>query len=416
VLVEECPEDALYWGAEMAIIDSGRRVAVSQVPAHMGGMAFTPDGDTAIVYMDESVEEQEVSGPIVDLTEIMFLDMNSGETESLSIGFLPRKILFTQDGERAVILSQSHVLIIDMETRAIITEYPLALDADLEIDPSGAVLSPDDRYVLITIDGRSDLYKLDLEVISIDMEALDGVPSDMANDIQTGTTVLVYENRAQVDVIMEHDFIERESIMLDEPATKVLTQDGVAVLFNDSRMDTHDIIKVDLTTMETTEYVVENPISQLQLSPDGHHAVATLKPLYDSDPGGLEGYQNTRWGLAIADLSTDDVVSLVLEYEPIGVELVQHSDNSFALVLLEGLEEVLQVNLASPGQYSSLDLPSPPAGIGTNPSGGFTIAHQSSMGQISFLNPSDRSLQTTGGFAVSNFFSEDKLPRRTTAE
>ena len=43
VLVEDCPEDSLYWEAEMAIIDEAR-VAVSSVPAHMNGMAFAPDG------------------------------------------------------------------------------------------------------------------------------------------------------------------------------------------------------------------------------------------------------------------------------------------------------------------------------------------------------------------------------------
>jgi len=416
VLVEDCAEDDLYWGTEMAIIDSGKQVAVSSVPAHMNGMAFTPDGDTAVVYMDRTAESHAVTGPIVDLTEIMFLDLNTGETESLSIGFPPRKILFTKDGQTSVILSQSHVLVIDMDTREVQTEYPLALDADIEVEPSGAALSPDERYVLLTIQDRSDLYKLDLEVVSIDMEALDGVASDIANDDATEATVLVYEDRSQVDIIVEHDFIERESLPLDEPASEVITRDGMAILFNNERSDSRDIIKLDLDSFETTEYVVDNPIRDLQISPDGHFAVATLKPSIDTDYGGLGGYQRSNWGLAVADLHTDDVVSLVLESKPVGVELVEQDDNSFALVLLEDLEEVLQVNLATPGQYAGLNLPSPPASIRANPSGGFTIAHKSALGQISHLDPAEGSLDTTGGFAVVDFFKEDRLPRRTTSK
>ena len=189
----------------------------------------------------------------------------------------------------------------------------------------------------------------------------------------------------------------------------------MAVLFNRDQHAYRDIIRLDLTTMETVEYVVDNPVANLRVTADGQFAVATLKPSTEWDHGGLQGYQSSRWGLAVADLSSDDIVSLVLESEPVGVELIEESGTHYALVLLKDLDEVLQVELAAPGEYGSLQLPSPPAGISANPSGGFTIAHQSALGQISFLNPSDGELETTGGFAVYDFFKEDLLPRRMTA-
>lgn len=283
VLVEECPEDALSWEAEMAIIDEGQRVAVSRVPAHMNGMAFAPDGNTVVMFMDSSLESHVVSGPLVDLTEIMFLEMDSGETEALSIGFAPRSVLFTSDGARAVVMSKSHAIVIDMASRAIEIEYPLTLDADIEIDPSVAVLSPDDRYVLIAIDGQTDLYKLDLDVVSIDMEALDGVPSALANDLDSGLSVITYRNRAQVDVIVEHEFIQRETIDLDEAATQIVMGPSSAILYNDQDLMAHDIIKLDLNDLSTTEFVTENPVHDLVLSPNGRYAVAILRPQIDED-------------------------------------------------------------------------------------------------------------------------------------
>ena len=414
VLVEDCPEDSLYWEAEMAIIDEGQRIAVSSVPAHMNGMAFAPDGETVLLFMDNTAESHVVNGPIVDLTEVMFLDMSTGDVQALSVGFMPRKVLFTSDGTRAVVMSRSHVVVIDVASRSIVLEYPLTLDADIEIDPSAAVLSPDDRYVMIAIDGNADLYKLDLDVVSIDMEALDGIPSDLANDTVTGKTVITYHNRSQVDVIVEHDFIARESISLDEPATDIVLGDGLAVLFNSEETYTHDIIKLDLETMDVTEFVTENPVHELALSPDGHYVVATLRPQTDEDFGGFDGYQASRWGLAVADLNTDDVVSLVLQSQPVGVEIVEQGGSAFALVLMEGLEEIIQVDLASPGNHTALDLPSAPAKIQASPTGGFTIAHRAPLGQISFLDPSDGSIETSSGVATSGFFSEDRLPRRVT--
>ena len=414
VLVEDCPEDSLYWEAEMAIIDEGKRVAVSSVPAHMNGMAFAPDGETVLLYMDNTAESHVVTGPIIDLTEVMFLDMSTGDVQALSVGFMPRKVLFTSDGTRAVVMSRSHVVVIDVASRTVELEYPLTLDADIEIDPSAAVLSPDDRYAMIAIEGQSDLYKLDLEVVSIDMEALDGEPSDLANDPETGKTVITYRNRSQVDVIVEHDFIARESISLDEPATDIVLGDGVAVLFNSEETYTHDIIKLDLETMDVTEFVTQNPVHELRLSPDGHYAVATLRPQTDEDYGGFDGYQASRWGLAVANLSTDDIVSLVLQSQPVGVEIVEQSGSAFALVLMEDLEEIIQVDLSAPGNQTALDLPSAPATIQASPTGGFTIAHRAPLGQISFVDPTDGSIETSSGFATGGFFSEDQLPRRVT--
>ena len=268
--------------------------------------------------------------------------------------------------------------------------------------------------MLIAIEERSDLYKLDLEVVSIDMEALEAVPSDLASDAVTEQTILVYGNRAAVDIIVEHDFIERQTLTLDEPATNIAIHTGMAVLYNSESNNAHDIIKLDLSTLETTEYVTDNPVDSLQISPSGSHAVATLRPQNDWGHEGLDGYQSSRWGLAVAHLETDNVVSLVLESAPVGLELVEHADAEYALLLLEGVEDLIQIDLSAPGNYTTLALPSAPAGISSSPNDSFTIAHHSALGQVSFLDPSSGNIQTTGGFATANFFSEDRLPRRGT--
>ena len=100
---------------------------------------------------------------------------------------------------------------------------------------------------------------------------------------------------------------------------------------------------------------------------DGHYAVATLRPQTDEDYGGFDGYQASRWGLAVANLNTDDIVSLVLQSRPVGVEIVEQGGSAFALVLMEDLEEIIQVDLSSPGNQTALDLPSAPATIQASP-------------------------------------------------
>ena len=412
--VDDCPENALEYKTELAIVDNGKRQATASIPSHMNVMRFTPDGNTALVYMDEASGGGEVSGPIVDLSEVILLDLETGDTVSVSVGFMPNNILFTQDGNRAVVMSRSKVVVLDLETQSITVEYPLTLDADIEIDPAAAVLTADGRYVLIAIEGTNDLYKLDLEVVSIDMEALDSSPTDMSSDPEHDQTVLVYRDRAQVDLITEHDFIERKTLQLDDPATDIAMGNGTAVLYNTRNNAVRDIVLLDLSSHETTEYVAANPVSSLELSPDGDYAVAILQPSNTEYGTNLDAYQRSRWGLAVADLLSNDIVSLVLESKPVGLEMVQTDEGSFALLLLAGFDSLIQVDLSAPGNYSMIDLPSDPAGIDASPTGGFTIAHDSALGQISYLDPATGEINTTGGFATAGWMDDDILPRRDT--
>ena len=114
VLVEDCPEDSLYWEAEMAIIDEGKRVSVSSVPAHMNGI-LRSDGETVLLYMD-NLRANVVTGPIIDLTEVMFLDMTRA-SPSTERGLHATEGSLHLDGTRAVVMSRSHVVVIDLVSR-----------------------------------------------------------------------------------------------------------------------------------------------------------------------------------------------------------------------------------------------------------------------------------------------------------
>jgi len=105
-------------------------------------------------------------------------------------------------------------------------------------------------------------------------------------------------------------------------------------------------------------------------------------------------------------------VSLVLESAPVGLEVIEKEEGSFALLLLDGVDSLIQVNLAEPGNYEAIELPSAPAGIDASPDGGFTIAHVSALGQVSFLDPASGDIRTTSGFATSGMLTENTLPRR----
>ena len=114
------------------------------------------------------------------------------------------------------------------------------------------------------------------------------------------------------------------------------------------------------------------------ITDSGNFAVAIVRP----DPSSSD-YQDSRYGLSILDLSSDESISLVAQSEPIGVALVEDESNSYALALLSGSDTLLQVNLASPNSPAEVDLPAPPVSIAAMPDGNFVITHNQSLGMVS---------------------------------
>ena len=138
----------------------------------------------------------------------------------------------------------------------------LVLDADQTVNPSGAVLTEDGRKVLVSVSGSSDLYVLNLEDgnYSIDMEELNGTPSDMSVASATEQTV-VYNTLSQVDYVdnSSGDLQPTQTIGWTEPASSVIMASDFALLYNNAGGDYYDVIRLDLTTNDDFELRVENP-------------------------------------------------------------------------------------------------------------------------------------------------------------
>lgn len=413
-LVEDCDDDELSWSYELSVLSDGAVSTVSQIPPHLNRLAFSPDGAIAVAYLDfESADDIPVDG-VVDLTQVAFVDLATGQQQSVSVGFSANNVIFSLDGSRAVVLSRSQVVVVDLATFEKTVVYPLTLDADQQVDPSGAALTPDGRYALITIEGSNDLYKLDLDVEAIDIIALDGAPAALSVNNDVDRSVLVYANLARVDVL-EHDYFDIETIELDEPATAVLESASFALLYND-RANYHDVYKLDFSTMEATEYVMGNPVNSMQLTASERYAVGVLRPESSSSGNGLDDYQDARYGLGVIDLAEDDDISLVLEAEPVGLAVVEDEAGSFALLLLSGRDSLLKVDLSAPSAPETIDLEAAPRSIGAMPDGRFFITHDSVLGLVSFLDPTDNGITSTAGFGAVDLQGDNELPRRTEGE
>ena len=232
-------------------------------------------------------------------------------------------------------------------------------------------------------------------------------------------SVFVFDSSSKA-VILDHGALATlnssslDSVSLEQPSNKSILGSGFALLYNDANQYVRDVYRLDLETQELTEYVMENPLSRLELTGSGRYAVGIMTPEddYSSD------YADSRWGISVLDMESDDTVNLVAAARPIGVELVEDENTSYALVLMEGVEFVLKMNLSDPLAASKIELPAPPVAIGSmqTAEGHFVISHDFALGMISTLDPKTETLQTVSGFAVAGFLDEETLPRRAEEE
>jgi hypothetical protein len=410
VNVSDCAYEDLTYGSELDIVRNGERIATSDLTGQFNAFAFTDDGSIAVAYLDlTSAEEIDVSG-VLNLTEAVFVDVATGTTYPVPVGFAAEQVLFTADNSKAVVLSRSQVAVVDLTTWDVEVSFPLTLDADQEVTPNAVELvsSGGTDYALVSIEGRAELYVLDLTNESIDIVELDAAPSDLLVDTASDRTLIV-SSGARALGSMDHLFFEVESIELDEPANRLLGGDGLALLYYEGA-SYKDVVLFDTTTKELTEFRAENPVMDMYLTSDRSYAVATLQ----TESGG--NFLDQYYGLQIFDLADrSDPIALALQSNPVGFALTEREDGAYALLLLDGVDKLLSVDLVT-AQDEEIELEAAPLGIAAIPEGGFVVTHPSGMGLLSFVDPTTGTVTTAQGYALANLAAAAVLPRRNVEE
>lgn len=419
VLVSDCDDESLMTHNELVIIQNAERTGAVAIPGHLNTVSFSDDALTAVAYLDYSVSQDIQIDGVADLGEVAFIRLSDGTRGSVSVGFSPSRVLFGPNNQ-AVVMSRSQVVAVDLDTFEKTLEAPLTLDADQQIDPSDAELAYDlntgTTTLLLTVENSSDLYMLDLETEYWNIGDLGAVPSSLGVASEQAKSVFVFDSASKA-VILENSQLSTlsadsiQDISLEEPSNQALIGPGFAVLYNDANELVHDVYRLDLETGDLTEYVVANPVQELRLTSSGNYAVGILKP-EENFSSGLDNYQDNFYGIAILDMQSDDVVSLVAETRPIGLELIEDDVSSYALVLMEGKDDLLYIDLSNPSVPEEVALPAPPVSIETLPDGQFLITHEMGAGMVSFMDPSTLKLKTVSGFAMTGLMEDNILERR----
>ncbi|MBN2799245.1 MAG: hypothetical protein JXX28_08885 [Deltaproteobacteria bacterium] len=416
-LISDCPFEDRVAQTTLELIRDGAVAASLDVPATYNALAWSDTGAKAIAYLDFEQLDANTNLGVMDLTSVMVVDMASGAATPVSVGFAADRILFApsrevgQDSTSAVVLSQSSVAVIDLsgDTPERVVTFPLTLDPDQRVNPVGVELTPDGQYALISVQGRDDLYVLDLVNHSVNMVSLSYLPTAMAVDQRVDRTVFVYQSQSVAD-ILEHDLFELQSVPLDEPMADILQGDGFALLYNNNNAYYHDLYRLDLETGDLLEYRLQNPILSLQMAPAEDFAIALTRA--ESGYGsGIEGYYDMSPGMEILDLRDTErarSTPYLLEQPAAGLAFSATETALYALILQQNTDYLYQLDLYT-GQATEVDLSAPPLDLGTLADGTFYITHKAPYGLISFYDAATGAVTEVRNFALDGFFDDDLL-------
>ncbi|MCK6525593.1 hypothetical protein L6R49_29675 [Myxococcota bacterium] len=409
--VEDCEErdGELELVHEVALVRGGAVVSAAEIAAHFNAVSFTNDGTQAALHLNyDSGADIEVTG-VSDLTQVLFMDLDSGAITPVAVGFAADRILFNADDSKAVVLSRGEVLVIELTSGNydIEVRFPLSLDVDVQVRPQDVALTPDGTYALVTVAGDDSLYVLDLEQESINIVALSSAPTAMVVDAVADRSIFVYSGFAAVD-ILEHDLFEIQTVPLDEPMSEIQSLAGEALLY--STYGRKDAYLLSLDTEDYDELRLENPPSEVVLSPDETLALAITRPEV-SGASGLDAWYDASWGVEIIDLVDRENLPLVAESEPLAVAFTTDAATPTALVLLADSTDLMQLDLAR-RTASPVELEAPAVGLDRFGDAGFVIVNDAPLGLLSFLDPATGEIITVGGFAAAGILQGERpLPR-----
>lgn len=399
----DCPAEDLRVGTELAVLRDGAVDTTVEVSGQFTDLAFSDDASFAIAWIDLS-EGVEPDG-VVDLTSVVVLDLASGTSATVPVGFAARQVLFTPGGGEAVVLSQSEVALLDLtsDPPSRVVTFPLTLDPDDVVEPVGVDLTPDGRYALISVQGTGDLYVLDLAAHSVNLVSLAGAPSAMTVNDLTDQTVFTFGGSPRIDVL-EHTRFETESLLVDEPSTDLVDRGEFVVAWN--RSSGHDAYRVELDSLAVTEYRLQNPAISMHVAPTDEFAIALTRP-ESGFGGGVEGTYDQSPGMEVLDLreGEDDVFPYLLEGAGLGVAWVAGEASLQALILQEGVDYLYALDLYT-AQGEEIEIAAPPIAIGTVPDGPFYVTHDTGLGLVTFLDPATDDRVEVVGFATLGLLDE----------
>jgi DNA-binding beta-propeller fold protein YncE len=433
-------------GTDTAVVLDATNGAVTVVSPTSGGeitevepalpnlhvLAASPSGVHAVAYFDllraiaeaGSLEEIDQVGSFQDVTVVGLGAGGAATTVDLTVGFRPREIEFDAAGDRAYVVTDDGISVLDLaavlaEGPSIVPPVPITPDpfedtSAFEVD----VVSSGELAVVREAGGAwlrvVRLAAPDLGAIA-ELE-LPGVPSDLELSPDGRRAYAVLREQGALAVVdLPEDVVDPSGIELVDLSAATLgsltlTADGRrGVLYTNATLDERlTIIELAEPGLPHRTFPLQKSVRAIGLDPGGAkilviHARAPGDP---DDAETFDEYIDRSWGYSVVDVATGFAKLEITEVDPGGFSFSTAAPRAY--LLLDGgdtegaLAEVQEIELDT-GVVRPRQLGSPPDAVGVLPdSGRVFVSQRHPLGRVTFIEVASGEARTVTGFDLNS--------------
>lgn len=291
-------------------VETGCLQRIPSRPLH-DVLEISPSGRYALSYISSEAASNGADG-VVNLNQVVIYDLQSGESLASTVGYGPQQVHFAENGDapRAILLTRTSMAVVELESGLARTRE-LSVSSSSPAYPSGLVVTGDEHYALVTFEGRSDLYTLDLTQsnLPINILALSAAPKSLVRSTSGERTALLSSNGLGVDVV-EHADLSISHFELSHAMSELEALPGrEQVLLTRPNQSERLSYVLDLSREKLTGWTHESGYAGVDVSPDG----GTLVFRYPVGSGGSGplAYENAV-GILRLDLGDKQPIPLLL--------------------------------------------------------------------------------------------------------
>ena len=379
-----------------------------------------PTGRFAVVWFDLTKQIQDGGiGGVGSFQDVTVIALAPGHelAVDLTVGFRPRNVQFDAAGDRAYVVTQDGVSVIDMPyaTGHGPSIVPPIAVADPAIPPEALEVEVEATGELAVV-RQAGLAKVRIVNVGSTPGAVREIPLatpptdiDLAPD---GARAYAVQREAKLLSIIDLPGPGVTTIDLADAAigSFVLSRDGHrALLFTNATLDERiTMIRLDQPGFPHVTWPLKKAVRAVGISPTGATAIV-LGAKAPGDPATattVDDFIDQSYGYALLDLATGFSKLQITKVDP--GPFTYAPDGSKAYVALDGGDAVLatravQIVTTQTGVVTTKTLGSSPSGVGILPAAGEAfVAQRHPLGRISFVDLGTDAMRTVTGFDLNS--------------
>jgi DNA-binding beta-propeller fold protein YncE len=391
----------------ISIIDAGslsvRDIAVRE---NFNAMQMSPDGAWVACWYDAATADeidQATAGGAQSFNEVSFVRLADGAHFPMVVGFNPRDMRYTEEGNLGIVVSDAYLAIIDLTA-----DEPLPIRLQISedlIDPPVAeevLITPNGDFAMVRQFGADELVVVDLINLVVDRIPTGLNPTDL-DATPDGLSAVAVARGSNELWIYELADLFAEAQVIDVPESEVygsvlMSPDGTQGLLYSTATGISRYASWNVASSEIEIHSLVKPVDRVGVNPTGTTALV-FHDRNENDDVDEESPFYQEWGLTLVDMSDFFSNPLRLPSEPTAFDTTDDGETGFFIMENEPYLEVLDFNTLL---YDEVALKSIPVHIGVLPDTRTVYASQEhSLGRLSFYDPDSEQLQTITGFELN---------------